>query len=201
MLEACGILLCQLALTLEHHNQRVGAWPRKRLEDLKMSRQLLLRTAGMLAATLLLSTAVLAQSGQVEGNVKLKAADGSAKPAPGIKVDIYRLDIKGHFDVTTDKNGHYVRLGLPLQGTFLFVFSGPGAQPTWMNNVRITQMPVVDITLEPGDGKTLTYDEIQKQIGQQKAGGGGGGAQPPPKAMSAADRAKAEAAQKEQETK
>ena len=166
-----------------------------------MSRQLLLRTACILAAATLLSTAVFAQSGQVEGTVKIKAADGSLKPAPGIKVDIYRLDIKGHFEVNTDKNGHYVRLGLPLQGTFLFVFSGPGATPTWMNNVRITQMPVVDTTLDAGDGKTLTYDEIQKQIGQQKAGGGGGGAQPPPKAMSAADRAKAEAAQKEQETK
>jgi tetratricopeptide (TPR) repeat protein len=166
-----------------------------------MSRQYLLRTAGIFAATLLLSTLVLAQSGQVEGTVKLKAADGSLKPAPGIQVDIYRLDIKGHFDVKTDKNGHYVRLGLPLQGTFLFVFSGPGATPTWMNNLRITQMPVVDITLDAGDGRTLTFDEIQKQIGQQKASGGGGAAQPPPKTMSAADRAKAEAAQKEQETK
>jgi tetratricopeptide (TPR) repeat protein len=166
-----------------------------------MSRQFLLRTACILAAATLLSTAVFAQSGQVEGTVKIKAADGSLKPAPGILVDIYRLDIKGHYDVKTDKNGHYVRLGLPLQGSFLFVFSGPGATPTWMNNLRITQMPVVDITLEAGDGRTLTYDEIQKQIGQQKGGGGGGAAQPPPKTMSAADRAKAEALQKEQEAK
>src|SRR5262245_35231856 len=166
-----------------------------------MFRQFLSRTAFVLAAATLLSPAAFAQSGQVEGTVKIKAADGSVKPAPGIQIDIYRLDIKGHFEVKTDKNGHYVRLGLPLQGTFLFVFSGPGATPSWMNNVRITQMPVVDITLEAGDGRTLTYDEIQKQIGQQKAGGGGAAAQPPPKAMSAADRAKAEAAQKEQDAK
>jgi len=166
-----------------------------------MSRQSLLRTVGIFAVAVLLSTSVFAQAGQVEGTVKIKAADGSIKPAAGIQVDIYRLDIKGHFDVKTDKNGHYVRLGLPLQGTFLFVFSGPGATPSWMNNLRITQMPVVDITLEAGDGRTLTYDEIQKQIGQQKAGGGGGAAAQPPKAMSAADRAKAEAAQKEQDAK
>ena len=164
-----------------------------------MSRQYLLRIAGTFASTLLLSTLAFAQAGQVEGTVKLKAADGSVKPAAGILVDIYRLDIKGHFDVKTDKNGHYVRLGLPLQGSFLFVFSGPGAQPTWMNNVKITQMPVVDITLEPGDGKTLTFDEIQKQVGQQKAGGAA--PQAPPRAMSAADKAKAEAAQKEQDAK
>src|SRR4030095_7303955 len=73
--------------------------------------------------------------------------------------------------------------------------------PTEITTIKITQMPGVDITLEPGDGRTLTFDEIQKQIGQQKAGGGGAAAQPPPRTMSAADRAKAEAAQKEQETK
>jgi tetratricopeptide (TPR) repeat protein len=200
MLDACATRPYQLAITLRHHNHRVGTLARKR-GGVQMSRQSLLRTAGIFAATLLLSTLVFAQAGQVEGTVKLKAADGSVKPAPGILVDIYRLDIKGHFDVKTDKNGHYVRLGLPLQGSFLFVFSGPGATPTWMNNLKITQMPVVDITLEPGDGRTLTFDEIQKQIGQQKAGGGGAAAQPPPKAMSAADKAKAEAALKEQDTK
>src|SRR4030095_5986161 len=88
----------------------VGTCPQA-IGGVQMSRQYLLRTACIIAA-MLLSTAVFAQSGQVEGTVKIKAADGSLKPAPGIKVDIYRLDIKGHFEVLTDKNGHYVRLGL-----------------------------------------------------------------------------------------
>jgi len=164
-----------------------------------MFRISLLRAAGLAAAVALLSTVVLAQTSQVEGTVKLKEADGSTKLAAGVLIDIYRLDIKGHYDVKTDKNGHFVRLGLPVQGTYLFVFSGPGAMPTWMNNVRISQMPVVDTTLDPGDGRTLTLEEIQKQIAQQKTGGGGGGGAPAPKAVSPADKAKLEAAQKEME--
>jgi tetratricopeptide (TPR) repeat protein len=162
-----------------------------------MFRMSLLRSAGLAAVLAFLSTLVLAQTAQVEGTVKLKGADGSLKPAVGVLIDIYRIDIKGHYDIKTDKNGHFVRLGLPLQGTYLFVFSGPGAMPTWMNNVRISQMPVVDTTLDPGDGRTLTLEEIQKQIAQQK--GGGGGAAPAPKALSPAERAKLEAAQREQE--
>jgi tetratricopeptide (TPR) repeat protein len=164
-----------------------------------MFRISLLRAAGLAAAVALLSTVVLAQTSQVEGTVKLKEADGSTKLAAGVLIDIYRLDIKGHYDVKTDKNGHFVRLGLPVQGTYLFVFSGPGAMPTWMNNVRISQMPVVDTTLDPGDGRTLTLEEIQKQIAQQKTGGGGGGGAQAPKAVSPADKAKLEAAQKEME--
>jgi tetratricopeptide (TPR) repeat protein len=161
-----------------------------------MFRTSLLRAAGLAAIAALMSTAAFAQVGQVEGTIRLKQADGSVKPAPGIQIDIYRLDIKGRYDVKTDKNGHFVRLGLPLQGNYLFVFSGPGAMPTWMNNVRITQMPVVDTTLDAGDGTTLTLEDVQKQLGMQKSTGAPGAA-PPPK--SAADKAKAEAAQKELE--
>ena len=164
-----------------------------------MFRMSLLRAASLAATVAALSAVVFAQTAQVEGTVKVKQEDGSTKLAAGVLIDIYRTDIKAHYDVKTDKNGHYVRLGLPLQGTYLFVFSGPGATPTYMNNVRISQMPVVDTTLEAGDGRTLTLEEIQKQIGQQKAGGGGAAA--PVKPPSAADKAKAEAAQKEQEAK
>ena len=160
-----------------------------------MFRMNLLRTAGLAAAATLLSVVALAQVGQVEGTVKLKQADGSIKPAPGVQIDIYRLDIKGRYEIKTDKNGHFVRLGLPLQGNYLFVFSGPGATPTWMNNVRISQMPVVDTTLDPGDGTTLTLEDVQKQIAMQKGAGGAA----PPKSLSPAERAKAEAAQKELE--
>jgi len=162
-----------------------------------MFRMSLLRAAGLAAAVAFLSTVVFAQAGQVEGTVKLKQADGSVKPAAGVQIDIYRTDIKQRFDpVKTDKNGHFVRLGIPLQGTYLFVFSGPGATPTYMNNVRITQMPVVDTTLDAGDGRTLTLEEVQKQLAQQKAGGGGA---PPAKTLSPAEKAKAEAAQRELE--
>lgn len=162
-----------------------------------MFRLILSRAAGFAAAIIVLATIAAAQSGQVEGTIKLKAADGSVKPVPGASVEIYRRDVKAHYDpIKTDKSGHFVRLGLPLQGTYLFLISAPGAAPTFMNNVRITQMPVVDVTLDPGDGRVLTIDDVDKAMTPAKGGG-----VPPAKTVSPGDKAKAEAAQKEYESK
>ncbi|HMG36780.1 MAG TPA: carboxypeptidase regulatory-like domain-containing protein [Blastocatellia bacterium] len=164
--------------------------------------KVLRRVAGLGAAIFVLAITAAAQTGQVEGNVKLKGDDNSMKPVPGALVEIYRLDIKGKYDSKTDKTGHYVRLGLPLQGTYLFVVSGQGLQPTWVNGVKVSQQPVVDIVCSPGDGSTMTLEQIQAANAQQKAGGGGGGGgagrAPQP---SAADKAKAEQADKEYQAK
>ena len=164
-----------------------------------MFRNSLSRAAGLAAAIIVLTAMAAAQSTQVEGTIKIKAQDGSKKPIAGATVDIYRRDIKTHFEppVKTDKNGHFVRLGLPIQGTYLFIVTAPGAAPTYMNNVRISQMPVVDVTLDPGDGRVLTLDDVDKATAQQK----GGGSVPAAKTVSPGDKAKADAAQKEYETK
>src|SRR5712692_5319828 len=157
-----------------------------------------LRAAGLAIAIIFLPVLTLAQTGQAEATVKLNA-EGSKKPVPGALVDIYRTDIKGHWSVKTDKGGHFVILGLPLTGAFVFVASGPGLTPTWVNNVHITQTPVVDIVAEPGDGQTMTLEQVQQAIAGQKSGGGG---QPAPgRTLSGADKAKIEAAQKEQQSK
>ena len=76
----------------------------------------------------------------------------------------------------------------------MFIVSGPGITPTF-SQARITQQPVLDFTVEPGDGHTLSYEDVQKAMKS--------GAFPTPgrPAPSAADRAKAEASQKEQEEK
>lgn len=163
-----------------------------------MFRMNLFRAAGIVVAMLFLSTMVCAQVGQVEGTVRVKAADGSKKPVAGALIDIYRTDIKGHWDVKTDKNGHYVRLGLPLTGQFVFVVSGPGIYPTYQA-ARIAQMPVIDFLVDAGDGHTITLEDVQKGMAQQKAGGGGG--QPGAPRPAPVDKAKMEAAQKEQEAK
>jgi hypothetical protein len=106
-----------------------------------------------------LSTA-LTQAGIVEGTVKIRAGDGTLKPASGALVDIYRVDIKGHWDTKTDRTGHYVHLGLPLAGTFVFIVSGPGIQPTWAKDIRLGQSPSIDFVANPGDGNTLTIGEV-----------------------------------------
>jgi tetratricopeptide (TPR) repeat protein len=158
-----------------------------------------LRAAGLAIAIIFLPTLVRAQSGQVEGNVKMNAEGGSRKPVPAAMVDIYRTDIKGHWSVKTDKNGHFVILGLPLQGIYVFLASAPGLMATWVGNVHITQTPSVDIIADPGDGQTMTWEQLQQAVAQSKSGGGG---QPAPgRTLSGADKAKIEAAQKEQQSK
>jgi tetratricopeptide (TPR) repeat protein len=158
---------------------------------------ILKRTACLAALLIILAAVAGAQSSQIEGTVKVKAADGTLKPVAGALVDIYRLDVKGRWDVKTDKSGHFVRLGLPIQGTYLFVVSGPGIQPTWLNNIRISQVPTVDLVANEGDGSTMTLDQVQALIK------GGGAAQQPAggKAAPTTDRAKLEAEKKEYEAK
>jgi tetratricopeptide (TPR) repeat protein len=154
------------------------------------------RAAALAAFVLVVSTVALAQTGPIEGTVKLKAEDGTTKPVPGALIDIFRTDIKGHWEVKADKAGHYVRLGMPLVASYVVVASGPGIQPTWVNGVRITQSPVVDIVVAPGDGTRLTFEQVQAQIAGNK-----GGPAPAQPTVSAADRARAEAAAKDYESK
>jgi tetratricopeptide (TPR) repeat protein len=152
-----------------------------------MFRKSLSKAVGLAAAIVFLSTLALAQMGQVEGTVKL-----GGKPVPAAQIDIYRTDVRGHWETKTDKNGHYIHLGLPLAGTFIIIVSGPGMTPTYIQ-ARITQMPVVDFAVEAGDGHTLTLDEVQKAM---KGGGG-----LPSKSAPPAEKAKAEASAKEQDAK
>ena len=70
-----------------------------------------LRTVALSAATLLLlASAAVAQVSSLEGDVK----DQNGAPLKGALVKIDRTDIKGHYQVKTDKKGHYFHTGLPL---------------------------------------------------------------------------------------
>src|SRR5689334_14784669 len=148
------------------------------------------RAALLAALMMLLVAAASAQTMQIEGTIKLKDADGSLKPVAGGQIDLYRTDIKGQFSVKTDKSGRFIRLGIPLTGTYTIVASGPGCAPSWQVGVRVSQMPTIDFVLSPGDGKVPTYDEILAAMKGAPASSGA-------PTMSAADKAKAEAAEKE----
>jgi len=122
------------------------------------------------AVAALLSTSALAQAGltQIEGTVKIKAEDGKLTPVAGALVDIYRTDIKGHWDVKTDKTGHYIRLGMSFVGDYVIIASGPGMQPTYVNGVKLSQTSTVDIVGAPGDGSKLTLEQVQAALGGGK---------------------------------
>lgn len=154
-----------------------------------------MKKATMLAALMaLFVVAAGAQTTQVEGTVKLKGADGVLKPVAGAQVDLYRTDVKGQYSVKADKSGRFIRLGIPVQGTFTVVASGPGCEPTWLTDVRVSQVPSLDLVLNPGDGSVPTYDQVLATI----KGGGGAASAPRP---SGADKAKMDEAAKEREAK
>ncbi|MEW6212855.1 MAG: carboxypeptidase-like regulatory domain-containing protein, partial [Acidobacteriota bacterium] len=156
-----------------------------------MFSKIMKRIAGLGACALFVSATALAQTGPIEGTVKVRSADGSLRPVPDAIIDIFRTDIKGQWEVKTDKSGHFIRLGMPIVGRYIVVASAPGIEPTWVNNIRLTQVEKVEIVANPGDGTRLTFDQVKAQIA-----GGGAPAQPQ---VSAADRAKIEEAKKEQE--
>src|SRR3974390_2559117 len=55
----------------------------------------------------------MAQQGSMQGDVK----DTDGKPLVGAMVKIDRTDIKAHYQVKSDKKGHYFHAGLPY-GTY-----------------------------------------------------------------------------------
>jgi tetratricopeptide (TPR) repeat protein len=91
-----------------------------------------LKTAALSAAALLFfASAALAQVSSIEGDVK--ADDGT--PLRGALVKIERKDIKGHYQVKTDKKGHYFHTGLPL-GLYKVVLEVDGKDVDSVDNVR-----------------------------------------------------------------
>jgi tetratricopeptide (TPR) repeat protein len=128
----------------------------------------------LFAAALLVAASAVAASAQVqtvEGKVTLKQADGTEAPVQGATVDIYRTDISQKLGaVKTDKNGRYVRVGVPVTGTFTILVSAPGARPDFLANVRLVSTPVFDFKLEPGDGRVLTLDEVKAAGASRPAG-------------------------------
>jgi tetratricopeptide (TPR) repeat protein len=109
-----------------------------------------------------LSVAASAQVAQLTGKVTLKQADGTEVPVPNAVVDIFRTDISGKWQVKTNNKGEYIHAGLPFIGTFTIAVSAPNAQPTFTSKVRVSQNPVQNFSLNPGDGTRLTLDDIKK---------------------------------------
>jgi tetratricopeptide (TPR) repeat protein len=156
-----------------------------------MRRQHLFISLAALFMLLTASAASFAQSGELRGTVTMKAADGKPVPVAGAMVDIFRTDVKAKYETKTDKKGVYVYAGLPFIGTYVVAVSAPNARPTFLPGVKAGRGQDVNFTLEPGDGKRPTEQEV---LAAATAGTGGATAE------SAEDRAKrAEAERKNAE--
>ena len=156
-----------------------------------MRRQHLFISLAALVILLTASAASFAQSGELRGTVTMPGADGKPVPVAGAIVDIYRTDVKAKYETKTDKKGVYVYAGLPFIGTYVVAVSAPNARPTFLPGVKAGRGQDVNFTLDPGDGKRPTEQEV---LAAATAGSGGATAE------SAEDRAKrAEAERKNAE--
>ncbi len=130
-------------------------------------------------ALLALALPALAQTTGVEGIVK--GPDGA--PLPGAVVKFERTDIKGHYEVKTDKKGHYGHYGLPL-GTFTVTVNVANEMKDQMNGVRT----------HGGDPTQLNFD-----LARSAAAAAGGAAPEADRSMSKADKEKFEKQKAERE--
>jgi hypothetical protein len=107
---------------------------------------------------LLCAVAASAQTTQASGKVTIKQTDGTVVPVQGAVVTLPHRH-KGKYDTKTDKGGRYVYAGLPFTGIY-DCRQRTERTAYFQSKVRVSQIPETDFTLEPGDGKVLTLEEI-----------------------------------------
>ena len=150
---------------------------------------------GALAVAILTASASMttfAQVGELRGTVMMQQADGQKVPLADAQIDVFRTDMSAKYNTKTNKKGEFVFAGLPFVGTYTVAASHPTASPNFVPGVKAGREIPVEITVTPGSGKRLTFDEIKTA--------GGGTANPPAatggssggNSESAADKAKRE---------
>lgn len=124
---------------------------------------------GTLAIAILVACASItsfAQVGELRGLVWMQQADGQKVPLAEAQIDVFRTDMAGKYNTKTNKKGEFVFAGLPFVGTYTVAASHPTAAPNWLPGVKVGRDITFEVTVTPGDGKRLTFEEI-------KAAGGG----------------------------
>jgi tetratricopeptide (TPR) repeat protein len=133
-----------------------------------------------------------AQTGQLRGHVNIKQADGTTVPAGEAAIDVYRTDLQGTYTTKTNKKGEFVFAGLPFVGTYIVAASHPSAAPSWLPGVKAGRDIDYEISLTPGDGKKLTYDQIKAAMSGGGSASNSTGTTKPAGGESAEDKAKRE---------
>src|ERR1700741_3131387 len=151
---------------------------------------------GALVVAILLAFASLtsvAQVGELRGHVWMQQADGQKVPVADAQIDVFRTDMSAKYDTRTNKKGEFVFAGLPFVGTYVVAASHPTAKPNWVPGVKAGRDIPCEITVTPGDGKRLTFDEIKAaSAGSANPPAASGGGEKTGGGESAADKAKRE---------
>jgi len=107
------------------------------------------------------SLTAFAQVGELRGHVLIELSNKQRVPLVGAQVDIFRTDLKGTYNATTDAKGEFVVPAVPFIGSYVVAVSHSGVKPNWMSGVRVGRGGPVEITVTRGNGKRLTYEEIK----------------------------------------
>ena len=145
---------------------------------------------GAIAVAVLIAAASLtacAQVGELRGHVWMQQADGQKVPLADAQIDVFRTDMNAKYNTKTNKKGEFVFAGLPFIGTYAVAASHPTAAPNFVPGVKAGREIPCEITVTPGNGKRLTYEDIKAAGGTTAAPAGG-----QPASESAADKAKRE---------
>jgi len=133
-----------------------------------------------------------AQFGQMTGNVI--GEDG--QPAANMAISIDRDDIKGHYEVKTDKNGKFFHAGLPL-GKFTVSVMKDGKKLFSQGNVQTRLSAPVDVPINLREERARTEAQAAGlQIPKEQ---GGKLTEEQMKAIEAASKERDEAIKKRQE--
>lgn len=121
-----------------------------------------------LALSLLFAGTLLAQTSQIEGQVK--GEDG--QPLKDALIKIERKDIKGSYKVKTRKKGDYLHAGLPL-GTYDVILEVNGKDVDSVKGVRtrLGEPTVVNFDLQAAKQKQLAMQKAAEtgQLTQEQA--------------------------------
>lgn len=108
----------------------------------------------VLPISLIFSLSAWAQTAAFEGVVK--GPDG--KPVAGAVMKIQRQDVKGNYQVKTDKKGHYFYGGLPL-GNYKITVSIDGQDRGYQEGrTKVGETVDVSFNLMPGEGAPAAAD-------------------------------------------
>ncbi|MGB7922214.1 MAG: carboxypeptidase regulatory-like domain-containing protein [Pyrinomonadaceae bacterium] len=124
------------------------------------------------AALLLTSAAATTASAQIQrlrGQVTMTQADGKAAPVEKATVEIFRTDKAGNKETTTDKKGNFT-FALDISGDYVLAVSAPNAKPKMIRAKAGTEEEY-KLTLEAGDGRRLTKDEVMAAVSGKSDGG------------------------------
>src|SRR5678815_2515501 len=135
-----------------------------------MIRKYLLGLVLMVLAGTVSAVPTFAQVGELRGHVYMQA-DGKKVPLPDAQIDVFRTDINAKYNTKTNKKGEFVFAGLPFIGVYTVAASHPTAAPNFVPGVKAGRDIPCEITLTPGAGKRLSFEEIKSA--------GGGTATPP----------------------